>query len=128
MYYILALIASYGILDSERIKVLTMMKHIGTHTRYYPKRYIKVSRFVRKFLRIEYKELPFFLYHELIMSIVWAIIFAMSLPLYAVFENIIVLYLILLFPVLYILEIVYVFTCYGIFKRKDGKKVAVKKK
>lgn len=55
-----------------------MIEDIGYHRKYYPKRYIMPNRKVRKLFKLKKKEIPKWLYAELLMSIYFALLFIVS--------------------------------------------------
>lgn len=53
---------------------IEMIKEIGINSRYYPKRYVVVHRGLRKTFRIKQSRIPRYLYFELIIAIVFAVL------------------------------------------------------
>ena len=85
---------------ASAISTKKTIKEIGIHRMYYPKKYILPNRTMRKIFGLPKKEIPKWLYRELLMSFVYITMFIMSTGMLIVFEN--KLLIVVVFFVLYI--------------------------
>lgn len=76
----------YGTAISSR----KIIKEVGFHKKYYPKRYIMPSRRFRKFFKLKKIEIPKWLYLEFCMSFVYIGLFVAFLLSYLLFNKAIV--------------------------------------
>lgn len=64
-----------------------IIEQIGYHRKHYPKGYILPSRRIRKFFKLKKKEIPKWLYVELLMSIYFALLFILSSVVFLCSDN-----------------------------------------
>ena len=57
-----------------RNSTVGMIKEIGVNSRYYPQRYTVIPRWMKKLFRIKQSKIPKYLYAELIMAIIFALL------------------------------------------------------
>lgn len=71
---VLSLMGWYGSAKTTK----KLIKEIGYHKKYYPKKYIMPNRIIRKIFNLTKREIPKFLYAEFFMSFVYIILFVVS--------------------------------------------------
>ena len=64
-----------------------IIKEVGFHKKYYPKRYIMPSRKMRRFFNLNKREIPKWIYFEFLMSFVYIILFLVSTLSYLLSDN-----------------------------------------
>jgi len=77
MYYLIILIAWFSIIPAIAFKAnaIRQIEELGENLPRYPKRYIAPARWMRKWFKItKWSLIPRFLYFELILSVVYAIL------------------------------------------------------
>lgn len=103
-----------------RNSAIGMIGEIGINERFYPQKYKTLTRGMRKFFNINYKMIPKYLFCELIISILFAMLAPIYIIIYLCFgKNINVLGGLLLFHVcLIIADRIFFIIMSTIFKRK----------
>lgn len=64
-----------------------VIERVGYHRKHYPKGYILPSRRIRKFFKLKKKEIPKWLYVELLMSIYFALLFILCSVIFLCSDN-----------------------------------------
>lgn len=79
-----------AILTSVSYKNLAvgMIEEIGINQRYYPHKYIKPKKWIKKLFKIKRGMIPRYLYFDLFLSIIFAILGPINTIIYLCFDNI----------------------------------------
>lgn len=116
-FFILLLVTCYSSFDCQRF-TKQMQNKVGIVMRHYPKRYIVPKRWIRKLFGMNSQPIPKYLYFELFVSIIYALLGSIYIILAACFGTKVAAALVLFHVCFAAINIGYIIVRTAIFNRR----------
>ncbi len=96
---ICALVLPVIVFFDYKNSAIEIIKKIGINSKYYPKHYVSVNRWMKKFYKIRESQVPWYLYIRLILAIYHLFLCLICLIIFAISLNIELIFRIIMFQI-----------------------------